>query len=191
MKLMWLAGDLAWIIHQRLIRSEVAIGIRMIGKLSTLKSLPMNAKKEPQLSGKVEAAMASLVEGADRGVIFYGDNGTMRTGNDGYAIYDLDDNLIKEVKPEVVVDGRNTVSPSAVLDNPHIENFLDCVRTGGTPNADVEIGHKSTLWVQLGNIAQRVGRSLNIDQKNGHILSDTEAMKLWGREYEPGWEPKL
>lgn len=131
----------------------------------------------------------SLVEGADRGVIFYGDNGTMRTGNDGYAIYDLDDKLIKEVKPEVVVDGRNTVSPSAILDNPHIENFLDCVRNGGTPNADVEIGHKSTLWVQLGNISQRVGRTLDIDQKNGHILDNPEAMKLWGREYEPGWVP--
>lgn len=131
----------------------------------------------------------SLVEGADRGVIFYGDNGTMRTGNDGYAIYDLDDKLLREVKPELVVDGRNTVSPSAILDNPHIENFLSCVRSGGTPNADVEIGHKSTLWVQLGNIAQRVGKSLNIDQKNGHILSDTEAGKLWGREYEQGWAP--
>ncbi len=131
----------------------------------------------------------SLVEGADRGVIFYGDNGTMRTGNDGYAIYDLDDKLIMEVKPEIVVDGRNTVSPSAVLDIPHIENFLDCVRDGGTPNADVEIGHKSTLWVQLGNISQRVGRTLDIDQKNGHILGNPEAMKLWGREYEPGWAP--
>ena len=131
----------------------------------------------------------SHVEGADRGVIFYGDNGTMRTGNDGYAIYDLDDKLVKEVKPEVVVDGRNLASPNAVLDIPHIQNFLDCVRNGGTPNADVEIGHKSTLWVQLGNIAQRVGNSLDIDQRNGHILSDPEAMKLWGREYEPGWVP--
>ncbi len=131
----------------------------------------------------------SHVEGADRGVIFYGENGTMHTGNDGYAIYDLDDKLIKEVKPNIVVDGRNTVSPSAALDFPHIENFLDCVRKGDVPNADVEIGHKSTTWVQLGNIAQRVGRSLNIDQKNGHILGDPQAMELWGREYEPGWEP--
>jgi predicted dehydrogenase len=133
----------------------------------------------------------SLVEGADRGVIFYGDNGTMRTGDDGYSIYDLDDKLIKEVKPKVVVDGRDTVSPSAALDFPHIHNFLTCIRNGGVPNADVETGHKSTIWVQLGNIAQRVGRSLDIDQKNGHILGDPKAMKLWGREYEPGWEPKF
>ena len=133
----------------------------------------------------------SLVEGADRGVIFYGDNGTMRTGNDGYAIYDLDDKLITEVKPEIVVDGRDTTSPSSILDMPHIENYLSCIRNGGTPNADVEIGYKSTLWVQLGNIAQRIGRSINIDQGNGHVLSDPKAMELWGREYEPGWEIKM
>jgi hypothetical protein len=71
----------------------------------------------------------------------------------------------------------------------HIENFLSCIRTGEKPNADVETGHKSTTWVQLGNIAQRVGRGLTIDPANGHIQGDAEAEKLWGREYEPGWEP--
>ena len=78
-----------------------------------------------------------------------------------------------------------------VLDNVHIDNFLKCIREGGVPNADVEIGHKSTLWVQLGNISQRVDRSLNIDQRNGHIIDDAEAMKLWSRDYEPGWEVKV
>lgn len=131
------------------------------------------------------------VEGLDRGVIFYGEKGSLHTGHDGYTIYDLDDNVLKEVKSDIVVDGRDTSSPAASLDNVHINNFLDCVRNGDTPNADVEIGHKSTTWVQLGNIAQRVGRNLDIDQKKGHILDDPEAMKLWGREYEPGWELKV
>jgi hypothetical protein len=45
--------------------------------------------------------------------------------------------------------------------------------------------------VQLGNIAQRTGRALKIDPSNGHILNDKEAMKLWSREYEKGWEPKI
>ena len=26
---------------------------------------------------------------------------------------------------------------------------------------------------------------------NGHIQGDEEAMKLWTREYRPGWEPKV
>ncbi|MCF8379604.1 MAG: Gfo/Idh/MocA family oxidoreductase [Bacteroidales bacterium] len=131
------------------------------------------------------------VEGLGRGVIFYGENGSLHTGHDGYTIYDMDDKLVKEVSSDVVIDGRDTSSPAASLDSVHIENFLNCIRTGGKLNADVETGHKSTTWVQLGNISQRVGRGLAIDPKNGHIKGDDEAEKLWGREYEPGWEPKF
>ena len=35
------------------------------------------------------------------------------------------------------------------------------------------------------------GRTLHCDPKNGHILNDAAAMKLWRREYEKGWEPKI
>ena len=48
----------------------------------------------------------------------------------------------------------------------------------------------STLLVQLGNIAQRSGTTLDIDPSNGHIKNNQVADKLWSREYEPGWEPK-
>jgi hypothetical protein len=41
------------------------------------------------------------------------------------------------------------------------------------------------------NISQRCGRTLKTDPANGHILDDPDAMKLWTREYEPGWEPKV
>ena len=133
----------------------------------------------------------TLVEGEDRGVIFYGENGSMATGGNSYVIRDLKNKVVKEVKSDVVIDGRDTSSPSASLDGVHIQNFLDCIRKGGTPNADVEIGRKSTLWVQLGNISQRVGTTLNIDQKSGHILDNKAAQALWGRTYESGWQPKV
>jgi predicted dehydrogenase len=129
------------------------------------------------------------VEGRDRGVIFYGDKGSMLTGHDGYTIYDMDEHIVKEVTSDVVIDGRNTASPAADLDIVHIDNFLQTVRGKATLNADVEEGHKSTTWVQLGNIAQRVGRGLSTDPETGHIKDDKDAGKLWGRDYEPGWEP--
>ena len=49
----------------------------------------------------------------------------------------------------------------------------------------------STQLVQLGNIAQRVGRSLRIDPTTGRILDDRDAEKLWGRTYEKGWEIRV
>ena len=69
--------------------------------------------------------------------------------------------------------------------------MFDAILKGDKLNADIDSGHKSTLLVQLGNISQRVGRSLEIDSINGHIKKDLEANKLWKRSYEKGWEMKL
>ena len=74
-------------------------------------------------------------------------------------------------------------------DAAHLQNFLDCIRTGGRPAADIEEGHRSTLLCHLGNIAWRTGRTLDCDPKTGRIL-DADAMRYWEREYRPGWEPK-
>jgi predicted dehydrogenase len=134
------------------------------------------------------------IEGADRGIIFYGEKGSLDTGGDSYKVYDNDGKLINEVKSLIVegaLDGRNTASPSLGMDSLHVADFLDAIRNNRRPNCDVELGHKSITAMQLGNISWRVGRDLNIDPKNGHIIGDSEAQKLWGREYEKGWEPKI
>jgi hypothetical protein len=115
----------------------------------------------------------------------------MLTGHDGYTIYDEKGKVLKEIKSNAVIDGRNTSSPGESLDAVHIANFLESIRLSKMPNADVAIGFKSTLWMQLGNIAQRTGHTLNIDQSNGKIVDDNKAMELWGRTYQPGWEPKV
>jgi predicted dehydrogenase len=134
----------------------------------------------------------SFVDGRSRGVIFYGENGALHTGDNSYIIYDNKNKLVKDVKSEIVMtDGQNTTSPGEALDALHVANFLNNIRTGQKPFADALNGHKSTLWVQLGNIAQRVGYTLNIDSINGHIKGDAHAMKLWGRDYARGWAPKV
>ena len=133
------------------------------------------------------------IEGQDRGIIFYGENGSLDTGGDSYKIYDLDGKLIKEVGGEEKGDiqGRNTASPSLGMDSMHVADFLDAIKNNRRPNCDVELGYKSVLSMQLGNISWRVGRDLKIDPSNGHIVGDKEAQKLWSREYEKGWEPKV
>ncbi|NCI46431.1 Gfo/Idh/MocA family protein [Sediminibacterium soli] len=131
------------------------------------------------------------VEGEDRGVIFYGEGGSLSTGGNSYTVYDKKNKLVKEIKSNIAVDGRNTASPSEGLDIVHFANFLDAIKNNTLPNADVETGYKSTLWVQLGNISHRVGHTLNIDQRNGHILDDSKAAQLWRRDYEKGWEPRV
>ncbi len=133
------------------------------------------------------------IEGSGAGVIFYGENGSMLfPGGNNYTIFDLQNNIIKEVSAEQKMDTGNLVSPFNNLDAIHINNFFDGIRDGSSKlNADIESGHRSTLLVQLGNIAQRVGHSLEINPESGHILDDEEALKLWSRSYEEGWEMKL
>jgi predicted dehydrogenase len=127
-----------------------------------------------------------------RGVIFHGENGSLHTGDNSYIIYDNKNKVVKDVKSDIVItEGLNTTSPGEALDALHVSNFLENIRAGRKPFADALCGHKSTLWMQLGNIAQRTGHTINIDPSNGHIVGDNEAMKLWTREYEKGWEPTL
>lgn len=132
------------------------------------------------------------IEANSVGIIFYAEQGSMviESGN-SYKIYDLKNNLVKEVKNNFTVDARNLSDPSQNLDALHILNFFDGIRLGTRLNSDIVSGHQSTLLVQLGNISQRVGRSLQIDPKNGHILNDKAAMKFWSRTYQAGWEPTI
>jgi predicted dehydrogenase len=115
-------------------------------------------------------------------VIFYGEGGALELeGNGSYTVFDAQD---KEA-------GKS--GSSGVGDDEHIVNFLDAIRNDKplSLNGEIAEGHKSTLLCHLGNIAHRTGRALQCDAGNGHIVGDDEAMKLWRREYEPGWEPKV
>lgn len=132
------------------------------------------------------------VEGSSVGVIFYGEKGALQIdGGNAYKVFDLKNKLVKHVENDLTIDARNAMNPSQQLDGFHILNFFDGIRNGAAQNAEILGGHKSTLLVQLGNIAQRSGHTLNINPENGHIINDREAMKFWSRTYEPGWEPTV
>lgn len=132
------------------------------------------------------------IEGSSVGVMFYGEKGSMLIpGGNSYTIFDLDSKIVKHVQDEQKIDPRDVANPAEFLDALHIRNMFDGILKGATLHADIDSGHKSTLLVQLGNIAQRVGRSLNINSKTGHITEDQEALNYWSRTYEPGWEMKV
>jgi predicted dehydrogenase len=149
-------------------------------------------ENKSMISWEGRSCNGKSIEANSVGIIFYAEQGSMviESGN-SYKIYDLKNNLVKEVKNNFTVDARNLSDPSQNLDALHILNFFDGIRLGTRLNSDIVSGHQSTLLVQLGNISQRVGRSLDINPKNGHILNDKGAMKFWSREYEKGWEPKI
>jgi hypothetical protein len=67
----------------------------------------------------------------------------------------------------------------------HIANFIDCIRSRNTPNADIQEGHLSTSMAHYGNAAFRAGRKLFIDAATETFVNDDEAnayIKRVGRE---------
>jgi predicted dehydrogenase len=132
------------------------------------------------------------IEGSSVGVMFYGDTGAVLIeGGNSYKIFDLDNNVVKDVKNDIKVDARDKSNPSQILDAFHIQNFFDSIKNGTPLNADILGGHQSTLLCQLGNIAIRAGGVVNTDPTNGHIKGNNEAMQYWKREYHSEWEPTV
>jgi len=144
------------------------------------------------ISWEGRSCNGSKLYGASTGVIYYGEKGSLLIpeGN-SYTIFDLQGKIVKDVQHEQSVEARNTSNPSQMLDAFHLQNFFDAIQKGTMPNSTIKDGHKSTLLVQLGNIALRNGVTLQIDPNNGHIVNNKIAAKLWKRKYEPNWEPVL
>ena len=116
------------------------------------------------------------------GAAVHGDAGYVVIGNSRWRAFDNRGKLIKEEKG------------SYAGDTAHAQNFIDCMRSRGKPNADLEtIGHPSSLLCHLGNAAWRAGRILHFDPATYTFKNDSEANQFLTRpEYrQPYVLPKL
>jgi len=129
--------------------------------------------------------------GTDRGSLIYGTQGTALLTRNGYRIFDRDGRMIRERKATDIAQ-TTQVGGAGTMDSLHILNFADVVRgKAARLNQPIREGAVSTLLGHLANISARVNDSLELDPRNGHILNNRDAMKLWSRQYEKGWEPKF
>jgi len=126
--------------------------------------------------------------GRSRGTAILGTEGSVVMDRDGYVVYDLKNQVVKQVAAARPGDGLNLAADDDAT-GVHIANFVEGIRNGQTLRQPIDQGAKSVLLCHLGNIAQWTGRALRIDPRNGHILGDDEAMRFWQREYAPGWAP--
>jgi predicted dehydrogenase len=113
-------------------------------------------------------------EGHENGNAFYGTKGMLILGKaKGWELFG------PRNEPREKMSGR----PDS---GAHHRNFLQCIKDGKRPAADVEIGHLSASLCHLGNIATRVGRVLHFDPDKEQILKDDEAARLLRRTYRDG-----
>ncbi|MEE8452380.1 MAG: Gfo/Idh/MocA family oxidoreductase [Thermoguttaceae bacterium] len=75
-----------------------------------------------------------------------------------------------------------------IVARPHIQNWLDCIKTRGTPNAPIEVGHRSVTVCHLAGIARELGRKLRWDPAKEIFPDDAEANALRDRPRRAGFE---
>lgn len=131
------------------------------------------------------------IEGSAVGACFHGTEGSMVILSNDYTIYDQQDKVVDKKEEMDQSDAMDTSGPSQNLDLLHIEDFVNAIKNGNQPNSHIEDANKSVTLCQLGNIAHRTKSMLQCDPYTGKIINNDKAMALWGRDYEPGWEPKI
>jgi hypothetical protein len=119
-----------------------------------------------------------------------GTTGSMLIDGGGYEVYDLKGNKTSEVKAGAANSSSDLTGRDSMTDA-HFANFIAAIRKGEKLNAPISVGNIAVTMLQLSNIAWEVNRELQVATEDGTIQNDSEAMKLWGREYEKGWAPHL
>jgi predicted dehydrogenase len=127
------------------------------------------------------------------GATFYGDQGTLKAGVYSYdfvplkgeeihkdVTYELDkypeDNTEKDIEKHVAPAIRQ-----------HWKDLLAAIDKRSRPVADIEEGYTSTSCCILGNMALKLGRTLEWDAKAGRIVGDEEANRMLRRQYRGPW----
>jgi predicted dehydrogenase len=130
--------------------------------------------------------------GRDRGVCVMGTNGSVIVDRDGYEVYDLKGAKTSEFKvpKDTATTSRDTIGADSMTDL-HFGNFIAAIQKGEKLRQPIAQGNVAVTMLQLSNVAWETGRELHLDTADGKVLNDPEAMKHWGRQYEPGWAPHM
>ena len=117
------------------------------------------------------------------GGYFSAEAGEMKICRNGFAAFPR----------ELVTDPPDPLTAAiwrgkGIVARPHLQNWLDCIRTRNEPNAPVEVGHRSITICHLANIARELGRKLRWDSAAETFPDDEEARTLLDRPRRAGWE---
>jgi predicted dehydrogenase len=120
--------------------------------------------------------------GKGHGVAFVGQKGTLVVDRGGYEL--MPDRSNEKKGP--FFDPQTQKNYGDGLDE-HVQNFLECIRKGGTPNASVEVGAKTAIVSEMGNIAYRADRIIHWDDQQQKFLED-EANQMARLNYNSNWK---
>ena len=120
--------------------------------------------------------------GKGHGVAFVGNKGTLVVHRGGWEL--MPDRNNAEKKP--FFEAKTQKEYGDGMDE-HIQNFLGCIRKGGKLNCPVEIGAKTAIVSEMGNIAYRTGKRIHWDDTI-KTFTENEANALIKLNYSENWK---
>lgn len=127
--------------------------------------------------------------GGGRGTIIYGSEGSVFVDRGKYILFDRRGNKVKDNESSSNEAGT-ALGGGGDMSTTHVVNWFEGIRGNAKLNSHIAEGVISQAMVHYSNIAYRTGKGFDIDDSTGRIY-DREAMKLWSREYAPGWKPEV
>lgn len=115
------------------------------------------------------------------GVAFVGQKGTLVLDRNGYKTIS---DQTKQREP--YFEGKTQANYKDGLGE-HVDNFLSCIRKGGKLNASVEIGAKTAIISEMGNMAYRAGQRIHWDDSTKSFKEDI-ANDLSKLNYSANWK---
>ncbi len=87
-------------------------------------------------------------------------------------------------------DGRIEAQQTGLYPlEPHLKNYIDCIRSRNQPNGNIVQGHNSAVLIHLANLSYRLGgRLLQFSPEYETIMNDREAELLMQPRYRQGFE---
>ncbi|WP_163323463.1 Gfo/Idh/MocA family protein [Draconibacterium mangrovi] len=120
------------------------------------------------------------------GIAFVGQKGTLVVTRSGYEI--LPDHSLELKGPFFEAKAQKNYGDG--LDE-HVQNLLSCIRKGGTLNAPVEVGAKTAIVSEMGNMAYRVGQRIHWNNDT-QLFNEAAANDLMKLNYNKNWQlPKV
>lgn len=89
--------------------------------------------------------------------------------------------------PKARVEAKTVKAEDGDLTAQHARNFIDCIKTRTPPNADIEIGHRSTTFSLLANMALETRMRLEWDAEREMVTNYPKANDLLHYEYRKPW----
>jgi predicted dehydrogenase len=116
-----------------------------------------------------EATLAPGLSGS--GIEFCGTEGRLWITRSRFEYYAVPERpAAGQPRPSGPPEPAAVVQASGNMDQDHMQNFLDCVKSRKPPNGDVLIGHRSAQASHLGNIAYLEKRRIEFDPVRERIL---------------------